>query len=162
MELLYLYNVKKWQVRILGIAKLKKLRKKNIGNNPLVKAIDQLIKDIKDASWTSREELQADRNDADRVHVNDFYFFDINIHRTIVLVEFSSGVENNEIEDEIVAVENEEELAVVEEKTDLDEEEEEDNGSVQILWVGSHEEYERTFKNDKNVIEKWLRNKGLI
>ena len=31
-----------------------------------------------------------------------------------------------------------------------------------ILWAGTHSEYERIFKNNKNSIEKWLRNKDLL
>ncbi|MCF2488198.1 type II toxin-antitoxin system HigB family toxin [Dyadobacter sp. CY347] len=31
-----------------------------------------------------------------------------------------------------------------------------------IVWVGTHSEYERIFKNNKNSIEKWLRNKDLL
>jgi mRNA interferase HigB len=25
-----------------------------------------------------------------------------------------------------------------------------------VVWVGTHQEYEMTFKNDKNTIKKWL------
>ncbi len=58
--------------------------------------------------------------------MTDFIFFNINIHRTLVLIE-------------------------------LDE-----NGEATIVWVGTHQEYETTFKNNKNTIEKWLRNNGYI
>ncbi|MCH5719885.1 hypothetical protein [Niabella hibiscisoli] len=40
---------------------------------------------------------------------------------------------------------------------DLDE-----DGEATIIWAGSHDEYERTFKNNKSTIEKWLRSKGYI
>jgi mRNA interferase HigB len=40
--------------------------------------------------------------------------------------------------------------------------EEEDTGTVSILWTGSHDEYERTFKNNKSTITKWLKDQGLI
>ena len=37
-----------------------------------------------------------------------------------------------------------------------------DDNQANIIWTGTHDEYERTFKNNKKVIETWLRNKGLI
>jgi len=37
-----------------------------------------------------------------------------------------------------------------------------ENGDVTIVWVGTHQEYETTFKNNKNTIEKWLRSNGYI
>jgi len=75
-------------MRLIGKPKLKKLRKKNIGNNKLVKAIDDLISDIENGSWENGEELKTDRPDADVVHNDGFYFFNINVHRTMILVEF--------------------------------------------------------------------------
>lgn len=46
-------------MRLVGKPKLVKLKRKNIGNTKLVKAVDQLIKDIEDGSWTNGEELKA-------------------------------------------------------------------------------------------------------
>lgn len=66
------------------------------------------------------------RTDADCVHNDGFYFFDINIHRILILIEFD------------------------------------DDGEATILWAGSHQEYELTFKNNKSTIEKWLRKNGYI
>ncbi len=37
-----------------------------------------------------------------------------------------------------------------------------DEGVATIYWAGSHDEYEKTFKNNKDTIEKWLRSNGLI
>lgn len=37
---------------------------------------------------------------------------------------------------------------------------EEDEASV--MWSGSHDEYDSTFKGNKKTIEKWLRNQGVI
>lgn len=37
-----------------------------------------------------------------------------------------------------------------------------DEGEVTIVWAGTHQEYEREFKNNKSTIEKWLRSKGYI
>jgi hypothetical protein len=31
-----------------------------------------------------------------------------------------------------------------------------------IIWAGTHEEYSRTFRNNTNSIEKWLRTKNLL
>jgi hypothetical protein len=88
-------------------------------------AIDQLIEDIEglDIRVSTIEKI---RMDADRVHSEGFYFFDIHIHRTFVLI-------------------------------DLD-----DDGEATVIWVGSHDEYERTFKNNRYTIKHWLRNKGYI
>lgn len=66
------------------------------------------------------------RKDADCVHSDGFYFFDINIHRTLILVELD------------------------------------DDGEATIIWAGTHQEYERVFKNNKSTIEKWLRDKNHI
>ena len=112
-------------MNIIGKHKLLKLKKKNLGNVKLVKAIDKLLNDITKNNWQSQTELLRDRKDADSVHNDGFYFFDINIHRTLVLIVF----EENE---------------------------------ATIQWVGTHDEYESTFKNNKKTIETWLRNKGQI
>lgn len=73
-----------------------------------------------------KQNLKEIRDDADCVHSDGFYFFDINIHRTLVMVE-------------------------------LDEE-----GEATIVWAGTHQEYESTFKNNRKTIEKWLRNNNYI
>ncbi len=102
-----------------------KLKRKNQGNLKLTKAIDTLIEDIESSDWESKLELIESRSDADRVHSEDFFFFDISIHRTLALVVFN------------------EEYA-------------------EILWVGNHDEYDSTFKGNKQTIETWLRNHGKI
>lgn len=66
-----------------------KLLKKNRGNVLLAEAVNQLIADLKGANWHNQLELQKDRPDADCVHSDGFYFFDIHIHRSMLLVEFS-------------------------------------------------------------------------
>lgn len=112
-------------MRLLGKSKILKLKKKNIGNKKLCTAIDELISDL-EAFEPDKESINDIRKDADCVHRDGFYFFDINIHRTLVLIE-------------------------------LDE-----NGEATIVWVGTHQEYETTFKNNKATIEKWLRSNGYI
>lgn len=112
-------------MRVLGKKILTKLQAKNKGNRRLCSAIDQLIKDLEQFNPTLAL-LETVRDDADKVHNDGFYFFDIHIHRTFILI-------------------------------DLDE-----DGEAVIIWAGSHDEYERTFKNNKSTIEKWLRYNGYI
>ena len=76
-------------MKILGLKHLTKLKKKNKGNVKLVKAVNELISDFKKSRWKNKEEVLAARVDADCVHNDGFYFFDINIHRTITLIEYS-------------------------------------------------------------------------
>jgi len=65
------------------------------------------------------------RPDADCVHNDGFYFFDISIHRTMILIEF-------------------------------------DKNEASVAWVGSHSEYDRTFKNNKKTIRNWLKSNDWI
>ncbi len=67
---------------------LEKLKRKNKGNALLVKAIDKLIEDIDENDWEDQIELNKTRPDVDNVHSDGFYFFNINIHRTMILIEF--------------------------------------------------------------------------
>ncbi len=105
---------------------LLKLKKKKQGDKALCKAIDDLISDIEKSDWKTKEEVKAARPDADQVHTDGFYFFNIEVHRTLVLLEF------------------------------------EEDGSANVVWAGDHDAYERIFKNDKNVIAKWLKERELI
>lgn len=112
-------------MRIIGKKIILKLKKKNIGNKKLCNEIDRLVTDLE--NFNPKEKSIRDiREDADRVHTDGFYFFDINIHRTLILIEFD------------------------------------DDGEATIIWEGTHQEYESTFKNNKSTIEKWLRTKGYI
>jgi mRNA-degrading endonuclease HigB of HigAB toxin-antitoxin module len=112
-------------MRLTGKKKLEKLKRKNIGNTALVQQIERLIKDIEGNNWKDIEELKKTRPDADCVHKDGFYFFDINIHRTLILIEISEG-------------------------------------EATVAWVGTHDEYETTFKNNKDTIAKWLRTNDYI
>ena len=76
-------------MKLLRKDKLLKLKRKNQGNLKLIKAIDKLIEDIENSELKDKIELIESRPDADRVHSNDFFFFDINIHRTLALVVFN-------------------------------------------------------------------------
>lgn len=76
-------------MRLINKKILEKLKRKNKGNISLSKAIDQLIKDIEDNYWKDQSEINKTRPDADNVHSDGFYFFNINIHRTMILIEFA-------------------------------------------------------------------------
>lgn len=112
-------------MRILGKKTILKLKKKNIGNKKLGSEIDKLITDLETFN-PSEKSLNDIRSDADCVHSDGFYFFDINVHRTLIVIELD------------------------------------DEGEATIVWAGTHQEYEVTFKNNKLTIEKWLRKNGHI
>lgn len=112
-------------MKLLFKHKLLKLQKKNRGNKLLIDEINILIKTIEDANWQNKYDILKSRVDADCVHNNGFYFFNISAHRCMVLIVF---------------MENE----------------------ASVIWTGSHKEYEREFKNNKNTIVKWLRKQQLI
>ena len=103
-----------------------KLLRKNRGNAKLIRSVNQLIQDIEENSWLNPHDIIKLRPDADCVYGGEFYFFDNNIHRTLILIEFET------------------------------------NGEATIVWAGNHDEYELIFKNNKNVIKKWLRDNNWI
>ncbi|WP_062126732.1 type II toxin-antitoxin system HigB family toxin [Geofilum rubicundum] len=78
-------------MELLRKNKLVKLKTKNRGNTKLIKAIDQLISDIEKANWTKQTEIKEVRHDADCVHSDGFFFFDIYIHRTMILIVFEAN-----------------------------------------------------------------------
>jgi mRNA interferase HigB len=92
----------------------------------LENAVQQLISDIEESDWKNPTDLTKNRQDADCVYGGEFYFFNINIHRTLIMIEF------------------------------------EETGEATIVWAGSHDDYEMTFKNNRNVIKKWLRDNNWI
>lgn len=75
-------------MRLVGKKILEKVKRKNKGNLPLTREIDKLIKDIEGNKWISQTELIKTRSDADCVHSDGFYFFNISVHRTMILIEF--------------------------------------------------------------------------
>lgn len=105
-------------MEIVGKKILEKIKRKNKGNIPLIASIDSLIKTLVENEFTNQSDILKIRPDADCVHSDGFYFFDINIHRTLLLIEF------------------------------------EENEEATIVWAGSHDEYEKTFRNNKNTIKK--------
>lgn len=113
-------------MRLIGKNKLQKLKAKNKGNKALCEEIDMLISDFENNQWKNEQELKQDRADADCVHNDGFYFFDIAVHRAMILVEFD------------------------------------DDGEATVVWAGNHQDYERTFKNNKKSIESWLKSHNYI
>ena len=113
-------------MKLVNKHKLYQIKKKNKGNKKLVKAIDKLISDLEGTEWNNPHELTKKRPDADCVYSGEFYFFNINVHRTLIMIEF------------------------------------EEDGEMTVVWVGSHDDYEKTFKNNRNVIKKWLRDNEWI
>ena len=97
-----------------------------MGNTLLIQAIDELIFDFENALFTTQKQLKEIRPDADLVHNDGFYFFNLYIHRVMILLTFES------------------------------------DGEATIVWCGSHDEYELTFRNNKNTIKKWLLSHGWI
>jgi len=67
-------------MRLINKKALEKLKRKNRGNVSLSAAIDKLINDIEGSKWHSQSELKKERPDADRVHREGFYFFNIYIY----------------------------------------------------------------------------------
>ena len=80
--------VKKNILDLLRKDRLLKLKKKNRGNIKLVKAIDKLIEDVETSDWKNKLDLIKTRPDADKIYGDNFYFFDINIHRTMIMIVF--------------------------------------------------------------------------
>lgn len=112
-------------MRLIGKDKILKHQKKNMGNLRLYNEINALIHQLESFN-PATQRIHDIRPDADCVHADGFYFFDIQTHRTFVMLEFDEA------------------------------------GEATIIWVGSHADYERTFKNNKVTIEKWLRSKQYI
>ena len=112
-------------MRLIAKKVLEKYKRKNRGNTKLAKQIDELIDIIEQSNIENPLALKQLRSDADCVHSEGFYFFNLAVHRSMLLIEF-----------------------------------EEDEATV--VWVGNHQEYDNTFKNNKATIEKWLRQKGWV
>lgn len=74
-------------MRIIGKKIVLKVKKKNIGNKKLCTEIDKLITDLENFNPNEKSIIEV-RNDANCVHTDGFYFFDINIHRILIMIEF--------------------------------------------------------------------------
>ena len=73
--------------------RLLKYQRKNRGNTKLINEIEKLFKDLDEGSWKTPEELKKLRIDADCVHSNGFYFFNIADHRTMLFILFKEDEE---------------------------------------------------------------------
>lgn len=113
-------------MEIVGKKTLEKYKQKNKENVLLVSEIDALIKILEENDFKNQLDIAKIRPDADCVHQDGFYFFNISIHRTLILIEF------------------------------------EENGEATIVWCGNHDQYVKTFKNNKSTIKKWLKDKEWI
>ena len=82
-----MYVCKVSSMRIVGKKIILKVKKKNIGNRKLCVEIDKFISDIENFNPEISSIIDI-RKDADCVHSDGFYFFDIHIHRTLILLEF--------------------------------------------------------------------------
>ena len=79
-------------MRIVGKRTILKIKKENIGNKNLCNEIDRLITDLENFN-PNEQSINDIRKDADCVHTDGFYFFDINIHRTLILIELDDDGE---------------------------------------------------------------------
>lgn len=75
-------------MRLLNKKTLEKYKRKNKGNTDLLREINKLLNDIETNNWQTPSELKKDRPDSDSVHSDGFYFFNIAISRTMILIEF--------------------------------------------------------------------------
>ena len=79
-------------MKVYGIRILLKHKKKNKGNKRLGIEIDKLISDLERYSPSEKSFFDI-RKDADLVHGNGFYFFNIEIHRTLIFIAFEKKYE---------------------------------------------------------------------
>ena len=77
-------------MQLLGKRILLKYEKKNLGNKALSKAIAKLIDDFENNDIKGGEELMKIRPDADKIHPDGFFFFNLSSHRTMILIEFKN------------------------------------------------------------------------
>lgn len=79
-------------MRVLGKKKIVKIKNKNLGNKKLCIEIDKLIDDLERFN-PKEQSLKNIRGDSDCVHSEGFYFFNINVHRTLIMIEFDDDGE---------------------------------------------------------------------
>lgn len=80
------------------------------------------------------------------MHPDGFYITDINIHRAMVAITFVNLDEVEKLKDK---------EGVINEQAKM-------LGEVDIIWVGTHDDYLRIFGNNKDTVKKWLRSQGHI
>ena len=79
-------------MRLIGKDKILKHQKKNMGNLSLYNEINALIHQLENFN-PATQRIHDVRPDADCVHADGFYFFDIQTHRTFVMLEFDEAGE---------------------------------------------------------------------
>ncbi len=79
-------------MEILRKDKLIKVKRKNRGNYILISAVDRFIEVLERAGWQNKADILLSRPDADCVHSDGFYFFNIYQHRVLVLIVFVENV----------------------------------------------------------------------
>lgn len=77
-------------MKLIGKKKIEKYIRKNQGNVKLKNSVYKLIYDIEENEFKDQFELKSVRQDADLVHSEGFYFFDIENHRIMFLMEFGN------------------------------------------------------------------------
>lgn len=112
-------------MRLIGKKKLEKYKRKNRGDFQLDKDVDKLVVEIETHEWSDQTQLKIIRPDADCVHSDGFYFFNINTSRTMILIAF-------------------------------------EDKEATVVWIGDHQAYTNTFKNNRNTIRKWLKDHNYI
>jgi len=55
------------------------------GNTLLIQSIDQLVDDLENKDCSNQQQLKKIRPDADLVHNDGFYLFNIQVHRVMIL-----------------------------------------------------------------------------
>lgn len=65
---------------------LKKLLNKKKGDKALSKTIFKLVQDFEDNNIETVEDLLSIRPDADKVHADGFYFFNMKDSRTMIMI----------------------------------------------------------------------------
>lgn len=124
----------------------RKLAKKNNGNVKLQKCIVSFENEITESVWTTQQELELSSVKFDSVHSDGFYIADINIHRAMVAITFVNLKELEELNGEKEDIKKQKKVL----------------GEVDVLWVGTHDDYQRVFGDNKDTIKKWLRSQGYI
>ncbi len=76
-------------MRIINVRLIQKHLRKNRGNSKLRSEIEKLLTIIEEANWEKPNQIKKDRPDADRVHSDGFYFFNISVDRTMILIELA-------------------------------------------------------------------------
>lgn len=75
-------------MRILNKKLFIKYKKKNLGNNKLITDLNSLLLELEGNNWKNRIELKETIADVDCVHSDGFFFFNIDSHRTMIMIEF--------------------------------------------------------------------------